>query len=226
MKSFVLDARTAIHHFPGIGRYIFNLTRAMIPQLRSPEKLVLLCNPSEPAHWDLRRLAGPQVEMIDIAVSPFSLQQQWQIPALLKKLNAAMYHSPYYLMPYWVGVPTLVTIHDLIPMRYPHYFARVQRLIFSVAIRLAVRRSQRIIAVSQATSNDLEQLLKVPKNRINVIFEAADSGFKPTSSIRITALRDRLNLPEQYVLYLGSNKPHKNLVRLVEAWAQMQPPSY
>jgi alpha-1,3-rhamnosyl/mannosyltransferase len=221
----VLDARTATDHFPGIGRYVFNLARALVQVLSESQRLFLLRDPTQPSRWDFATLAETQVQVVDVPISPFALRQQWAIPRLLRHLGTNLYHSPYYLMPYWSGLPVLVTIHDLIPGLYPHYFAPAQRLIFAATIRLALRASRQLIVVSQATAGDLQRLLGVPTTRFSVIPEAADPAFRPAPSTTVAALRVRLALPEGYVLYLGSNKPHKNLVRLVDAWARLQPQS-
>lgn len=220
--NICLDARTVSDHFPGIGRYTFNLARALAPQLEGFEELIVLRDPAATSAWDLRALAGERVRLIDVGHTPFSLRQQWDIPRLLRAAAVDVYHSPYYLMPYRTGVPTLVTVHDLVPLRYGHYFTRTQRVLFAAAIRFAMRASDAVIAVSAATAADIEQLLRVPAKRIRVIPEAADPIFTPAPSDRVGALRARLGLPEQYVLCLGSNKPHKNLTRLVEAWAKLR----
>ena len=217
----VLDARAATDHFPGIGRYVVNLACAMASLPGRDEQLILLRDPTQPSRWDLTAWAGERMQLVDVPLSPFSQRQQWVLPRLLRRLGADVYHSPYYLMPYWPGIPALVTIHDLIPLHYPGYFTPVQRLIFATTIRLAVRAARRVIAVSQATAADLQQSLRLPRERIAVIPEAAAPSFRPQPPSAVAAVRSRLNLPEQYVLYLGSNKPHKNLPRLVEAWAHI-----
>ena len=218
--NICLDARTATDHFPGIGRYTVNLARAMVSILGRNERLTLLRDPTQSSPWDLTTLAGAQVQVIDVPLSPFSRRQQWILPRLLRRLEATIYHSPYYLMPYRPGVPALVTIHDLIPLCYPRYFTLVQRVVFAVTVRLAVRAARRVIAVTRATASDLQRYLRNSVARASVIPEAADPAFRPRPPAEVEAVRRRYDLPEQYVLYLGSNKPHKNLVRLVEAWAR------
>jgi alpha-1,3-rhamnosyl/mannosyltransferase len=138
-----------------------------------------------------------------------------------RRLDVDLYHSPYYLMPYRPTIPTVVTLHDLIPLRYPQYFSLVQRLIFAATVRLATRAAQQVVAVSHATADDLQDLLGLGASRIRVIPEAADPAFHPRSARQIETVRRRQGLPERYALYLGSNKPHKNLSRLVEAWAKI-----
>ena len=134
--NFCLDARTATDHFPGIGRYVVNLAQAMIPLLGRDERLILLRNPSWPSRWDLTTLAGERVQVMGVPLSLFSLRQQWVIPRLLRRLEADLYHSPYYLMPYRPGVPTVLTVYDLIPLFYPQYVATKARLLFRWTIPL------------------------------------------------------------------------------------------
>ncbi|MCP4360828.1 MAG: hypothetical protein GY796_22705, partial [Chloroflexi bacterium] len=89
-----LDARAAINHFPGIGRYVSNLAQAMALQLAAHERLILLTDPTRPSRWQLPA-QSEQIRWVETAVSPFSLSQQYRIPRLLKQQNADVYHSPY-----------------------------------------------------------------------------------------------------------------------------------
>ncbi len=218
--NICLDVRTAHEHFPGVGRCTANLARALVPSLAESERLVLLSSGGPPPTI---LPDGSRTRVVDTPLSPFSLRQQWALPRVLRALGADLYHSPFYLMPSRPGVPGVVTIYDLIPLRYPRYFTLAQRLVFAVTVRLAVRAAQVVIAPSAATARDLQSFLSLPADRIEVIAAAADPVFRPQETAAIAAVRARLKLAERYVLYVGSNKPHKNLVRLVEAWAQLQP---
>jgi glycosyltransferase involved in cell wall biosynthesis len=213
----VLDARTAADHFPGIGRYVVNLARALTaiaPEL----DLTLLRNPNaRSSRWAL-----PDLPAAYSPTSPFALQQQWRVPRLLRNLKATLYHSPYYLMPYRPGVPTVLTAYDVIPLIYPQYYTLPQRLIFRLAHDLALRAAHTVIAISEATKRDLIKHFGVKDRRIVVTPLAADPGFKPQTADRIAAARAAYHLPDRYVLYLGSNKPHKNLARLVTAFCESE----
>ncbi len=219
--TYVLDARTATAHFPGIGRYVVNLARAMAPRLGPDEHLVLLCDPARPSPWDLTAPAGERVRVVDLPCSPFALRQQWAVPRLLARLRADLYHSPYYLMPYRVGLPTVLTVHDLIPLLFPRQSTWQARLLFRWTLMLALRASQRVIAVSGSTARDLQRHFRVPSERVSVIPEAPDPAFYPRPSAEVEAVRQKYGLPESFVLYVGSNKPHKNLSRLIEAWSRL-----
>ncbi len=217
VMRYVLDARTITPHFPGIGRYVFNLAQSMRPWLRPDETLFLLSDPSQQSHWNLTALACEQVQLVEVNCSPFSLRQQWIIPRLLRQLQINLYHCPYYLMPYRPGVPTILTVYDFIPFHYPHYYTVKARLLYRLATALALRTADHLTAISQATRQDLLAHYHYAPEKITAIPLAADPVFHPKVADHT------LNLPEQYALYLGSNKPHKNLLRLIESWAKLQP---
>jgi len=226
---YILDARTATPHFPGIGRYVTNLARALMPLLTPDERLTVLHDPAHP----LSLPPSDAVRTVPLAVSPFSLAQQWAVPRLMRSFHArrgdipassaqlpapSLYHSPYVAMPYLPGVPALLTVYDLIPLRYAAHSTARARLLIRWMTRLALRATRHVIAISDFTRRDFMAEFGLRPEQITAIPLAADPAFRPPTAERIAEIRTRYVLPEQFVLYLGSNKPHKNLVRLVEAW--------
>ncbi|MBN1877627.1 MAG: glycosyltransferase family 4 protein [Anaerolineae bacterium] len=216
----ILDARTATPHFPGIGRYVTSLAGALLPQLATNERLTVLYDAAYPQP----RPTSAQFQAIPLNLSPFGVAQQWAIPRLLKQLNADLYHSPYYLMPYRPGVPTVLTVYDVIPLRFPAQSTLRARLLFHATTWLALRTANHVLAISEAARQDFVYHFHISSERITAIPLAADSTFCPQPPEAVAAVRARYQLPERFVLYLGSNKPHKNLVQLVEAFAQQPAP--
>ena len=214
MSAFVLDARAATPHYPGIGRYVISLAAALAPQLDPTEQLVLLVDRRQ-------ALDLPGARTVPIAESPFSLAQQWTIPGRVHGLGAAVYHSPYYLMPYRPGVPSVLTVYDLIPLRHPEHSSVRARLLFRWATRLALRAARHVIAITETARQDFMSEFRLPPRRITAIPLAAGTQFRPQGNRAVAALREKYGLPERFVLYVGSNKPHKNLVGLVAAWSEM-----
>jgi glycosyltransferase involved in cell wall biosynthesis len=229
VSHFVLDARTATPHFPGIGRYVTNLARALVPLLAPDEWLSVICDPAYP----IALPPSDTVRTIPLAVSPFALRQQWAIPRLLRSFHvrragspassaqlpaSSLYHSPYIAMPYWPGVPSLLTVYDLIPVRYPAYSSPRARFFIRWMTRLALRAARHVMAISEFTRRDFVAEFGLRPEHISAIPLAADPAFQPQPPEAVAAVRVRYDLPERFVLYLGSNKPHKNLTRLVEAW--------
>ena len=229
MPHYILDARTATPHFPGIGRYVTNLARALVPLLAPNERLTVLHDPAYPVSLS----PSDAARTIPLAVSPFELQQQWAVPRLLRNFRASgadnpgsnapfpapsLYHSPYIAMPYLPGVPTVLTVYDLIPLRFPAHSTSRARLLIRWMTWLALRPARHVIAISEFTRRDFMAEFGLRPGQITAIPLAADPAFQPQPPEAIAALRARCDLPERFVLYLGSNKPHKNLTRLVAAW--------
>lgn len=222
-RTYVVDARTATPHFPGIGRYVTGLLPALAAQLAPGERLAILCmDDAQIAELQIYMKSWPSATYFVAPDSPFSLGQQRSVPRLLRRLPApAVYHSPYYLMPYRPGIPAVATIHDLIPLLYPQTVSLRARLLFRIAVRLALRAADRVIAGAEASRRDLVRILGVDPARVAVTPYAADPNFHPRPPAEIERVRRRFALPDEYILYFGSNKPHKNLVTLVEAYATM-----
>ena len=215
INSVILDARTATDHFPGIGRYVISLAGAL-QRVASDLDLTLLRDPVAVA----QRLTLPALHHLDCAVSPFSLAQQWRVRSVLRRARAMLYHSPYYLMPYRPGVPAVFTCHDQIPLIFPEYYRARQRLIYRFAHQLALNTARQTIAVSQSTKDDLRRFFHVNPDRIVVVHEGVDAHFQPPSRAEIDQVRATYALPDRYLLYFGSNKPHKNVPQLIEAFAK------
>lgn len=217
-KRYCLDGRTATAHFPGIGRYVVNLARALGSLLRHDEELVVLRDPCGTVLFDGFSSDTPNVLVHDAPVSPFSLRQQWVLPGVLRRLRAHAYHSPYMLLPFFPGVPTIVTVHDLIPMLFPNQSSRKAKLLFRCALFGALRTADTILAVSQSTRDDLLKMTSICPDKVATCLEAAAPEFSPAPEEAVSRMRRTHALPEPYILYAGSNKPHKNLAGLLDAW--------
>ncbi|MFL5801627.1 MAG: glycosyltransferase family 4 protein [Roseiflexaceae bacterium] len=217
-----IDARYIADHFPGIGRYVYNLLLGLAA-LDQPHTLIVLHNPALPnTRHDIAALARfAPVELAATAARPFSATEQVAVPRLLHRLRADLYHAPYYVRPYaGLPCPAVVTLYDAIPHLFPNEVSPRARLLFDLLTRLAIRSSRRVIAISQSASDDLIAAYRVPRARIAVTPLAADPRFRPQPPATIAAARAKYGLPERYILALTSNKPHKNLVHLIEAYAQ------
>jgi glycosyltransferase involved in cell wall biosynthesis len=210
-----LDARSSTPHFPGIGRYAASLAAHLPSQLLPGEQLVVLHQPEFPVPGG----DNSRVGLHPCPVSPFSIAQQWRIPRHLARMGASLYHSPYYLMPYLPGVPAVVTVHDLIPLRFPGTVSPRARLFFRLATLLALHSASQVITISNHTRDDILAVFgSSMAAKIHAIPLAAGPQFYPQSPDAIERVRQKYHLPDSYVLYLGINKPHKNLVRLLHAW--------
>lgn len=218
-----IDARYINDHFPGIGRYTYNLLQALAT-LHSDHTFVVLYNPTLPnTRYPIESLTRySSIRLVKTNIAPFSLAAQIRIPQVLRNIQAQLFHAPYYIRPY-AGLPcsSVVTLYDIIPRRFPSDFPVRSQLLFDRLMRLAIGASQHILVLSESARNDIATAYGISPQRMTVTPLAADSRFGMSSATQIAAIRQKYQLPPRYVLSLASNKPHKNLPRLVEAWGQV-----
>jgi alpha-1,3-rhamnosyl/mannosyltransferase len=220
VTTYLLDARTVTPHFPGIGRYAANLAPALAAQLDADERLLILHAPEAAAR--LAAAAGPQVRLLPTPLSPFGFRQQWAMPRLLRSLEQAhVYHSTYYLMPYSLRLPTVLTFYDLIPLQHPETVSRRARLLFQLTMSMALSTARHVVSISEAARRDLLARFKLPPERVTTTPLAADARFRPQPAAEIARVRAAYDLPDEMVLFVGINKPHKNLPRLIEAFGRL-----
>jgi alpha-1,3-rhamnosyl/mannosyltransferase len=219
----VIDARYVSDHFPGIGRYVYNLLRAL-GELDQPHSFVVLYNPAlTNTRYDMAALAHfPPLRLVATHLRPFSAGEQLALPRMLRLMQADLYHAPYYIRPY-VGLPcpSITTLYDIIPRRFAEEVSPRARRLFDLLTQLAIRTSRHLIAISTSARTDLIDAYGIPADRITVTPLAADPRYRPQPAEAIAAMRTKYQLPERYILSLASNKPHKNLVGLVEAFAAL-----
>jgi len=217
----IFDTRPIQDHFPGIARYAYNLLAALPAHLRPDETLTALHDPSAPnAHYDLAALAAIGIYMVDYRVPIFGLRNMFSALPITQHSPASIYHSPYYLRPYRVSQPSVTTIYDVISFVYPQFVPSLSaRILIRVFHALAIRASRAIIAVSRSAADDMARFFPSARRKIVVVPGAPDAVFAPQPQRRREAVRAKYNLPEHFALFLASNKPHKNLARLIQAWA-------
>jgi glycosyltransferase involved in cell wall biosynthesis len=222
MRS-VVDIRTAVDHFPGIGRYTYNLARGLAA-CEDHETILLLSNSkSVNTRFDISALAAmPDVQLAFTEAEPFSTREQLHLPGELRKLSPHVTHFPYLIMPFAAPRPFVVTIHDIIPIRFPQYFTAQQRLVYRFSLYLALRSAARVICVSEATRSDLFFTFRANAAPLFAVHEGVEETFKPCAQEELRRVRTLYGLPGDYFLYLGSNKPHKNLPALIDACARLR----
>ncbi|HEY4690028.1 MAG TPA: glycosyltransferase family 1 protein [Anaerolineae bacterium] len=217
----VLDGRIINDHFPGIGRYAHRLASALART--GQVDLVLLHNPALPnTRYPLDALKSDNLTFHPIDIAPFTLAEQTRLPALARQLKPDVWHAPYYSMSYRrLRCPTVVTFYDTIPLSLPQFWPVHQRWIFRFTHRLVLRVADRAIAISDSTRRDLIRYFRADARRVVVTPLAADEHFKPQPDAEIRRVRRQYQLPDRLILYVGINKPPKNLARLIQAYARL-----
>jgi glycosyltransferase involved in cell wall biosynthesis len=154
---------------------------------------------------------------------PRIVWEQTVLPVAALRDRLDVLHCPVLIQPVVSPVPTVITVHDLIFLRYPERYPRAKRLYLTALARASVRRARRIIAVSEATRRDLQALLGVPPQRVTVIPNGVDHArYYPRPPAEIAAFRAAHDLPERMILYIGTLEPRKNLPQLLRAYAAVR----
>jgi len=118
----------------------------------------------------------------------------------------------------------VVTIHDCIHLMFPQYLpSRAAYAYARATMWSAAKRSACILTVSESSKRDILHFFNVPADKVVVIYNAIDERFSiPPSEDDVARVRERYQLDQRFVLYVGNIKPHKNLVRLIEAFDELR----
>jgi glycosyltransferase involved in cell wall biosynthesis len=209
-----IDARK-LHDF-GIGTYIRNLLR-QLARIDAETEYVLLCRREDrPILATLGRNFRPVPE----SAGNYSIAEQVRIPLALRRERVTLFHAPHYVLPRLVRCRSVVTIHDVIHLMFPQYFpGKVAQTYARTSIRNASRKAVRVMTVSESSKRDILRFVDIPAEKIDVIPNAYDErfGIEPREE-DVLRVRERFQLHDEFVLYVGNVKPHKNVERLIEAF--------
>jgi glycosyltransferase involved in cell wall biosynthesis len=216
--TIYIDVSAAVHGRAGLGRYAESLARRLVAD--HPDRFALFFNQVGGA-GPLPGLEGVPARSVRAGYKP------WRLAIWLGQLaslgfdrmlpDAELYHATEHLLMPLRHVPTVLTVHDLIFRLFPRHHKRLNYWYLNAAMPLFCRRASAILAVSQATKNDLVRLYGLNPEKISVVHEAAAPHFAPASPDHIARVRSRYQLPDPYLLHVGTIEPRKNLVRLLEA---------
>jgi glycosyltransferase involved in cell wall biosynthesis len=210
-----IDVRK-IHDF-GIGTYVRNVVRELARLDQTNEYLLI----GRPDDLDLANQLGPNFRLVVNRSGNYSLGEQFSIPLLLRRERVDVFHAPHYVLPPLVGCPSVVTIHDCIHLMFPQYLPNRLAAAYARALMWnATHRSAHVLTVSEASKRDILRFFPIPPERITVAHNAIDADVgRLSTDEEIRRVRERFQLHAPFVLYVGNIKPHKNVERLIEAFA-------
>ncbi|MGD2165604.1 MAG: glycosyltransferase family 1 protein [Anaerolineae bacterium] len=215
-----VDISSAVHRRAGLGRYAASLIQALVHG-GSGHQYGLFYN-REKGIEPLAGLDHLPSSTVALGYKPWRmLVWAGQIAHVgFDRLlpGGYLFHATEHLLLPLRGIPTVLTVHDLIFRHLPEHHKLLNRWYLNWALPLYCRRATHIIAISECTREDLIEAYELTPGKISVIGEAADPRFKPQSADRVAAVRRRYGLPERYLLFVGTIEPRKNLTRLLHAF--------
>ncbi|MBU2575903.1 glycosyltransferase family 4 protein [Patescibacteria group bacterium] len=222
-----IDARLYGIYHRGIGRYSEQLILGLA-KLKDNNRYTLFMRADQAKEVDFDKGKFSVV----IADAPhYSAREHLIMPWLIRKAKVDIMHFPHLNVPLWCSVPYVVTIHDLIVRHFPDTRAtnlpnwkyRIKVFLYNFVLKNAVKHACKIIAVSEFTKRDIVRYLGIDEKKIEVIYLGVDKMLLYTESMQNTpqftqVLREKFKIKKQYLLYVGSAYPHKNLEKLIDAY--------
>ena len=215
------DAKRAFTNFTGLGNYSRDTFRILnsfysendyflyTPKATLNQRLKFLKNQSK------IKIRSPK-KILDKVFSAF-----WRTKNLIKDLkkdNLDIYHGLSHELPIGIentNIKSIVTVHDLIYLRYPNLFSSIDLKIYDKKFRSACKRANKIIAVSQQTKKDIIDYFSISEDKIEVVYQGCNEVFKKTRNNK-ELIKNKFQLFEKYLLYVGSIEERKNLITLLK----------
>ncbi len=213
-----IDARLAHYRQAGISRYTLQLIEGLARcNTQHEDEFVILqsIKSREPIldrpNFSLRRLVTPSHHRFE----------QLLLPLELSTVRLDVLHSPDFVPPFKRKFRSVITIHDLAFMLYPHFLTKDAARYYG-QIDQAVKSADAIIAVSQATKKDIVSLLGVPESKVTVIYEAASPSFRPLKMPDLVQrVRERFGVFSDFILFVNTIEPRKNVPMLLKAFRRL-----
>jgi glycosyltransferase involved in cell wall biosynthesis len=218
------DAKRLFCNFTGLGNY----SRSLLRNLHEfhPGNEYYLYTPEISRNAETEYFADKKA--FNTIVPDTSLKSLWRsftIKNQLKKDNPDLYHGLSHELPFGIkktGIRTIVTIHDLIFKHYPETYPRTDRFIYNYKFSYSCDVADKIVAISESTKSDIINFYNIPEEKIEVIYQSCNPLFY---KLQDQEVNDRIckeyQLPDNYLLYVGSIEARKNLKCLIRSYAAL-----
>jgi glycosyltransferase involved in cell wall biosynthesis len=215
------DAKRIFHNTTGLGNYGRDLVRIL--SKRNPSLFFYLYNPKQKTVKSLD-LIHNIFEKLPEKLIWKRLSSIWRQGPILRQLkddNIILFHGLTGELPRGINktkIKTIVTVHDLIFVRYPELYSYIDRRIHLEKVKYSTKVADRIIAISEQTKNDIVEFLKVEPSRIDVIYQGCHQIFKEKiSHEEKSEVLKKYSLPKDFILNVGTINERKNILNLVKA---------
>ena len=207
-----LDARK-LRDF-GIGTYVRGLLGAAAR--RGEHDLVALARPGDVP------LLPSGVEAVPCEAAEYSVAEPVAVRRALSRTRFDVFHAPHYVVPLLPPRALVVTVHDLIHLKRPEHATLPKRLYATTMLRRALRSARAVLTVSEAVRADLQAFAPACAPKLRVVPNGVEPRFlAPVPAGEVERVRRERGLAAPYVLFLGNDKPHKNLPGLLEAFVRL-----
>jgi glycosyltransferase involved in cell wall biosynthesis len=201
----------------GIARYVYELIRGVAARSKHFDYYVLVNNDSP-----LPAESWPEfIRFVEMESSWISFREQFEIPKKLKSLKIDLFHAPSFVAPLLSPCKMIMTIHDLNHLVLPQFYTPFHQVYYRVFVKSCIERSTYILTVSQFSKQEIVRTLALDPNKVFVTYNGVSELYKPIRDSEFLAyVREIYELPDEFILCVSNNKPHKNVHQLVRAYCQ------
>lgn len=224
------DAKRATHNFRGLGNYSRGLIEGLLTYAQEDE-LFLYSPPIKDKRGDdwINSLNSKAHLKVPDNFFSQTLSPLWRSFALAKVLEydkLDIFHGLSHEIPFGMkgkkSFKKVVTIHDLIYLRYPEFFPAIDRVVYNQKFRYACKHADMVIAICQQTKDDLIRFFGIDEKKVAIHYQSCSPHFYEQRPVaEIEALRKRFNLSRPFILNVGAFEPRKNQLSLLKAYAQI-----
>lgn len=213
-----LLASTSDYRQAGLSRYIYELL-AHLPGAEPDLRLTAFVGRGQLP--DTLRSPDLEVRVTGLPTLNPVVRIAWEqaaLPFAVRRSRLDLLHCPVNVRPLASPAPAVITVHDLVFLRYPQSFRPFKRSYLTVMTRWSARHAAHAIAVSESTRSDVIRLLRVPAHRVTCVYNGVASHFRPLPEEALQRFRAENALAGRIVLCVGTLEPRKNLVVLLQAF--------
>lgn len=227
------DAKRAFNNYTGLGNYSRFIIESLLEY--APEHQYFAYTPKSKGSWDYSLADFPNELNIRLPVAypqlPSALWRSWFMAQDLQQDKIDVFHGLSNEIPYGLkkaGVKSVVSIHDLIFLRYPEQYPAIDRFVYQRKFRYACENADAIVAVSEQTKRDIIDFYQIPSERIEVIYQGCQSVFyqRIADKTIISQVQQKYGIQKHYILCVASFTERKNQLRLIKAFQQLPSKEY
>ncbi len=212
-----IDARLVYYSRAGIGQYILRLAEALARLDAREEEFVLLQSRKDRTHI----VNSHNFNRVSLWTPSHHWLEQTTLRLEIGRARLDLLHSPDFIPPFRRNCKSVITVHDLAFLLYPHFLTKEAARYYG-QIDQAVRHTDHIIAVSESTRQDTIKLLGVPERKITVIYEAANPIYRQIDANEARRyVSETYGLDHEYILFVSTIEPRKNLPGLLQAYRKL-----
>jgi len=221
-KTIGIDARFYGPVGKGLGRYTQEVVDNLLKVDHENNYVIFLCK----ENFDTFKTENPKVKKVLADVRWYSFKEQILMPLYIWREKIDLMHFHHFNIPIFCPTRFVVTIHDLILIKFPSLRAtklspwlyKIKNIAYRLVLNIAVARSKKIIAVSEFTRKDILDNFKIAASKVHVTLEGVSKNLLSVQNIDTEKVLEKYKINKPFILYVGNAYPHKNLEWLMDVY--------